>query len=60
MIYLELDAKTKFSIFFFFFFLGCGSWGLVCGVFFLTGSGTSWGFKGGANKKQVGGGMITG
>ena len=53
MIYLELDAKTEFSFFFFFLV-----W--VCGVFFLAGSRTIWGFKAGANKKQVGGGMITG
>ena len=52
--------KLNFQFFFFFFFFGCGSWGLVCGVFFLAGSGTIWCFKAGANKKQVGGGMITG
>ena len=57
MIYLALDAKTEFSIYIYIyiFFL---VW--VCGVFFLAGSRTIWGFKAGANKKQVGGGMLTG
>ena len=52
MIYLELDAKSEF------FFFGCGLWGLVCVVFNLTRLGAIWGAW--ANKKQVGGGMITG
>ena len=45
MIYLALDAKTEFSIYIYiyiFFFL---VW--VCGVFFLAGSRTIWGFKAG-------------
>ena len=50
MIYFELDAKTEFSIYIYF---GCGLWGLVCGVFFLAGSGTIWGLRQGLIKSKL-------
>ena len=60
MIYFELDAKTEFSIYIYIYIfwvwvMGTSVWGFLF----------SWvrnylGFKAGANKKQVGGGMLTG
>ena len=54
MIYFELDAKTEFSIYIYIYiYFGCGLWGLVCGVFFLAGSGTIWGLRQGLIKSRL-------